>query len=160
MHLEHIGCILRALREVWRDLTSSSHMRMFHIPTHWNVITSSGRPTPQINRLSPCFLPRRITHQRFSPSEYHISPTSYWCLRVHICPCSGKEPSTDAGKRCWERDRSAALGCSQSTKWDCDPSRDTKHQTKQKTESLLTFSRINRNPDSCHWTADVEKSRE
>lgn len=151
---------MRPLREVWRDLTSASHMRMFHIPTHWNVIPSSGRPTPQITSCLPAFYraaaqitrcpPLKITSSPLLTDASHAYLSMYWRGALH----------RRYKKRCWERDRSAALGCSQSTKWDCDPSHDTTYQTKQETDCLLTFSRINRNPDSCHWTADVEKSRE
>jgi len=141
-----------------RSLTSHfsiPYMRMFPFLIHWNVIPTSCRPTPHISRCLPPFsntlhhkFPFKITYFSLMPRMHYLAV--HWQGAFH----------RRYRKRCWERDRSAAMGCSQSTKCDRDPSHEPKYQTKQRTDCLLTFTRINRYPDRCHWTADVEKSRE
>lgn len=63
MHTKkHRGQFQQPLREVWRDLTSACHIRMFHIPTLRHVIPSSSRPTPQITCCLPAI--HRAASQR------------------------------------------------------------------------------------------------
>lgn len=149
--------LLSPVREVWRDLTSLSHMRMFQMLLHWNAIPSSGRPTPQIT-MCPVFY--RVASEKyvFFPLQSTLSPllsnASHTSLLMARSPpqTPGKDAERGTALRHWDAvSRQSRITTIPSTQ---------KYQTKQKTDCLLTFSRINRNPDSCHWTADVEKSRE
>lgn len=139
----HTWQLWAATGEVCRDLTLISRMRR---PAIWCLtellFPSSGRPTPQITRclLSPLFPKKKKRSDAATKVKEKKSHLNYLqncspaCLSLHVCPCNwhgalhpqtlGKDAereraraSEQASARERERgDRSAAQGCSQSTK--------------------------------------------
>lgn len=158
--IQALGRLLSPVREVGRDLTSVSHMRMFHMLLHWHVIPSSGRPTPQIT-MCPVFYRVASEKYGFFPLKSTLSPllsnASHTYLLMARSPpqTPGKDAERGTALRHWD-------AVSRQSRITTIPSTQNTRQSRKQIVylCLLTFSRINRNPDSCHWTADVEKSRE